>query len=169
MPRATRWPTSLLLSCGCLSRYVRVPSKPPRGFRIVVALTSAGGPSNPRFAQIRSSTLHRPTSSSTYYLHHTRFSSRRTGPQRQPVPPPCPSRGQPSRTRHLPTGTPARVRPVGETFVATTRTWMSTIVWCRRTLWRCRARFQRLNPTCRTARIWLEGVDLISADRIQAQ
>ena len=28
-------------------------------------------PSNPRFAQIRSSTLHRPTSSSTYYLHHT--------------------------------------------------------------------------------------------------
>ena len=66
-----RWPTSLLLSCGCLSRYVRVPSKPPRGFRIVLALTSAGGPSNPRFAQIRSSTLYRPTSSSTYYLHHT--------------------------------------------------------------------------------------------------
>ena len=46
-PRATRRPTSLL-SCGCLSRYVRVPSEPPPGFRIVVALTSAGGPSNPR-------------------------------------------------------------------------------------------------------------------------
>ena len=44
MPRATRRPTSLLLSCGCLSRYVRVPSEPPRGFRIVVALTSAGQP-----------------------------------------------------------------------------------------------------------------------------
>ena len=29
MPRATRRPTSLLLSCGCLSRYVRVPSEPP--------------------------------------------------------------------------------------------------------------------------------------------
>ena len=36
-----------------------MPSEPPRGFRIVVALTSAGGPSNPRFAQIRSSTLHK--------------------------------------------------------------------------------------------------------------
>ena len=48
VPRATRRPTSLLLSCGCLSRYVRVPSEPPRGLRIVVALTSAGGPSNPR-------------------------------------------------------------------------------------------------------------------------
>ena len=71
VPRATRRPTSLLLSWGCLSRYVRVPSEPPGGFRIVVALTSAGGLSNPRFAQIRSSTLHRPTSSSTYYLHHT--------------------------------------------------------------------------------------------------
>ena len=46
--KATRRPTSLLLSCGCLSRYVRVPSEPPRGFRIVVALTSAGDPSNPR-------------------------------------------------------------------------------------------------------------------------
>ena len=67
----TRRPTSLLLLWGCLSRYVRVTSEPPRGFRIVVAWTSAGGPSNPRFAQIRSATLHRPTSSSTYYLHHT--------------------------------------------------------------------------------------------------
>ncbi len=46
----------------------RSPGRPPTA---VVALTSAGGPSNPRFAQIRSSTLHRPTSSSTYYLHHT--------------------------------------------------------------------------------------------------
>ena len=36
-----------------------MPSEPPRGFRIVVALTSAGDPSNPRFAQIRSSTFHR--------------------------------------------------------------------------------------------------------------
>ena len=67
----------LLVSCGWLSRYVRVPSEPPHGLRIVVALTSAGGPSNPRFAQIRSSTLHRPTSSSTYYLHHTGTSNSR--------------------------------------------------------------------------------------------
>ena len=48
----------------------RVPSEPPRGFRIVVALTSACGPSNPRFA-IQSSTLHKADASSTYYLHHT--------------------------------------------------------------------------------------------------
>ena len=50
---------------------VRVPSEPPRGFRIVVSLTSAGGLSNPRFAPTRSSTLPRPPSNSTYYLHHT--------------------------------------------------------------------------------------------------